>query len=204
MHASGAGSWTIREDASRQILLALYLRDALAIETPLGLPRLRDVRAGEGLVLTPEEQEELDAQWERWWLTAIEPERHPSLVPLELVEEFGFDIALPIGGAELLRRAIVPFAAAAEEWTRTTHEQFSSRATEPHGSQYLAYAGLVAEHERTTGRRAHAFELNVEVLPLAERGAWWIGNSTVAVTDSLRNDATAYATALRPIISEIA
>jgi hypothetical protein len=54
------------------------------------------------------------------------------------------------------------------------------------------------------GRRAHSFELNVEVLPLGASGVWWIGRKTVAVTDSLRADAAAFDDAIHPIIAELA
>ena len=54
------------------------------------------------------------------------------------------------------------------------------------------------------GRRAHSFELNVEVVPLAAPGVWWIGAMTVAVTDTLRSDASAFDDAIHPIIAELA
>ena len=72
------------------------------------------------------------------------------------------------------------------------------------GDSYRAYAGTIAEHEREVGRRAHSFELNVEVVPLAAQGVWWIGAMTVAVTDTLRSDASAFDDAIHPIIAELA
>ena len=69
---------------------------------------------------------------------------------------------------------------------------------------YRAYASAIAEHERQVGRRAHSFELNVQVLPLAQRGVWWIGSLTIAVTDGLRGDVVAFDAAIHPIIAELA
>ena len=72
------------------------------------------------------------------------------------------------------------------------------------GTAYRAYASAIAEHERQVGRRAHSFELNVQVLPLTQRGVWWIGSLTVAVTDGLRGDVAAFDAAIHPIIAELA
>ena len=65
-------------------------------------------------------------------------------------------------------------------------------------------ASAIAEHERQVGRRAHSFELNVQVLPLSQRGVWWIGSLTIAVTDGLRGDVVAFDAAIHPIIAELA
>ena len=62
----------------------------------------------------------------------------------------------------------------------------------------------IAEYERQVGRRAHSFELNVQVLPLTQRGVWWIGSLTIAVTDGLRGDVAAFDAAIHPIIAELA
>ncbi|AMB60189.1 hypothetical protein [Microterricola viridarii] len=43
MWGSGAAWWSVREEASRQVLLALYLRDRIGIEAPVELPRLQGV-----------------------------------------------------------------------------------------------------------------------------------------------------------------
>ena len=44
----------------------------------------------------------------------------------------------------------------------------------------------------------------IEVVPLAAPGVWWIGAMTVAVTDTLRSDASAFDDAIHPIIAELA
>ena len=72
------------------------------------------------------------------------------------------------------------------------------------GGAYRAYASAIAEFEREVGRRAHSFELNVQVLPLTQRGVWWIGSLTIAVTDGLRGDVVAFDAAIHPIIAELA
>lgn len=197
-------TWVIRENASRAVLLALYLREALGIASPAELPRLRDV----GRVGEPERdvdgQDALERQWRTWWAMTVEPERHPSPVPLELVEAYGTAMALPSEGAEELAEAVLPHADAATSWTEWAHTSYHTASAARRGDSYRAYAGTIAEHEREVGRRAHSFELNVQVLPLAESGVWWIGEVTVAVTDALRADAAAFDDAMHPIIAQLA
>lgn len=203
MHAGATPSWVIRENASHPVLVALYLREVLSIASPVELPRLRDV-GPVGPALATDEQDTLERQWREWWAMTVEPEAHPSAVPLELVPEFETEVALPATGAEDLRAAIVPHADAARSWATWAHDLYRAASKTRRGDSYRAYAGTIAEHEREVGRRAHSFELNVEVLPLRQAGVWWIGSMTVAVTDSLRADAAAFDDAIHPIIAELA
>ncbi|MFF2372484.1 zinc-binding alcohol dehydrogenase [Agromyces sp. NPDC058110] len=203
MQADGTPSWVIRENASRPVLIALYLRAALGVASPVELPRVRDVgKVGATLVI--DQHDLLERQWRDWWAMTVEPEAHPSPVPLQLVEEYDTEIALPVSGAEVLLAAIPPHAEAARAWAEWTQDAYRAASSARRGDSYRAYAGTIAEHEREVGRRAHSFELNVEVLPLATSGVWWIGEKTVAVTDSLRADAAAFDDAIHPIIAELA
>lgn len=204
--------WLIREDASVPVLVALALRQSLGIRAPEDLPSLRDlpVRAPDAVEVTPE----LEKQWRGYWDMTIEPRAHPSGVPLELIDGFDTLVALPASGAEQLAAAIVPHAESALHFARVAHDRYvssirSSIATRSGsgtigGEAYRAYASAIAEFERDVGRRAHSFELNVQVLPFSQRGIWWIGALTVAVTDGLRRDVVSFDAAIRPIIAELA
>ncbi|GAA2034647.1 hypothetical protein GCM10009819_18740 [Agromyces tropicus] len=204
MHAGATPSWVIRENASTGALIALYLREVLGIASPAELPRLRDIGPIGDASRDIDAHDVLEKQWREWWSMTVEPEEHPSPVPLELVDEYGTAVALPVSGAELLAEAIRPHAEAATAWAEWAHERYRTASAARSGDTYRAYAGSIAEHEREVGRRAHSFELNVEVLPLAASGIWWIGRKTVAVTDSLRSDAAAFDVAIHPIIAELA
>lgn len=203
MAGTGAPEWVIREDASRPVLVALYLRQMLGIRSPDELPGLRGLPPG---VSTRDEDEQalLERQWRSYWAMTVEPQAHPSPVPLELVDGFDTYVALPSEGCELLAAAIRPHATGALEYSRVEHDRYSKDAAGKPGVSYRAYASAIAEHERQVGRRAHPFELNVQVLPLAQRGLWWIGSLTVAVTDGLRGDVVAFDAAIHPIIAELA
>lgn len=202
MSAAGGPEWVVREDAGLPVLIALYLRQVLGIRFPEELPHLRGAPPGE-----PGEFDDTTAlrrQWQAFWELTIEPQAHPSPVPLELVEGFDMLIALPTEGFAELEAAILPHGPDAVAYARAAHDRYRASLGTGTGTSYRAYAGAIAEHERTVGRRAHSFELNVQVLPLTQRGVWWIGSLTVAVTDGLRGDIGAFDAAIGPIIADLA
>lgn len=195
--------WLIREDASVPVLVALALRQALGIRVPDDLPTLRDlpVRAPDAAEATSA----VEKQWRDYWDMTVEPRAHRSGVPLELVDGFDTLVALPASGAEELQAKIVVHAASALRYARDAHDRYvKSMKSHTGGDAYRAYASAIAEFERDIGRRAHSFELNVQVLPFSQRGIWWIGDLTVAVTDGLRRDIVAFDSAIRPVIAELA
>lgn len=195
--------WLIREDASVSVLVALGLRQLLGVRAPEDLPSLRDLplRAPDAIDAT----DALERQWRDYWDMTVEPRAHPSEVPLELIDGFATLVALPAEGASELREGIAGHAPTVMEYAQTARQRYvDSVDTDRGGSSYRAYASAIAEFEREVGRRAHSFELNVQVLPFSQRGVWWIGSLTVAVTDGLRRDVVAFDTAIRPIIGELA
>ncbi len=191
----------IREDASQPVLLALYLRQVLGIRFPDELPHLRGIPPHE----TPAEPSSaLEDQWRAYWAMTVEPQANPSAVPLELVDGFKTLLALPAEGADELRAAILPHAREAVAYAKTANATYAQRAGHDAGASYRVYESAIAHHERQAGRPAHAFELNVQVLPLSQRGVWWIGSLTVAITDGLRADVASFDAAIQPIIAELA
>ena len=200
MAAAAGPEWVVREDAGLPVLVALYLRQVLAIRFPEELPHLRGVpptTAGEY-----DDSATLERQWRAYWDMTVEPQANPSPVPLELVDGFDMLVALPVEGFAELQAAIAPHGADAVAFARAAHARY--RTGLGTGASYRAYASAIAEHERAVGRRAHSFELNVQVLPLTQRGVWWIGALTVAVTDGLRGDIAAFDAAIGPVIADIA
>lgn len=193
--------WLIREDASTSVLVALALRQLLGIRSPEDLPALRglDVRRPDAA----DADDALEEQWREYWDMTVEPRAHRSDVPLDLVDGFDTLVALPTAGAEDLRDAIVPHATSVLRYAQDAHNRYVDSVSSS-GGAYRAYASAIAEFEREMGRRAHSFELNVQVLPFSQRGIWWIGSLSVAVTDGLRRDVVAFDAAMRPVIAELA
>lgn len=203
MSAAKTPEWVVREDAAPSVVVALYLRQVLGIRTPDELPHLRGVDAAP-IERDPETQAELERQWRAYWEMTVEPLAHTSPVPLDLVDGFDTLVALPTEGFERLELEMRPHAAEAVAFARDAHARYTARSSGAGAVAYRAYAGALAQHERRIGRRAHSFELNVQVLPLSQRGVWWIGALTIAVTDGLRSDVVAFDAAIAPIIAEIA
>jgi len=193
--------WLIREDAGTSVLVALAIRQLLGIRTPEDLPALRGLEVRQPDAADADEA--LERQWHEYWNMTVEPRAHRSDVPLDLVEGFDTLIALPTTGAEELRDAIVPHAQTVLRFAQDAHNRYVESVSSS-GGAYRAYASAIAEFERGIGRRAHSFELNVQVLPFTQRGIWWIGALSVAVTDGLRRDVVAFDAAMRPVIAELA
>lgn len=193
--------WLIREDAGTSVLVALALRQLLGIRAPEDLPSLRGLEVRRPDATEPDDA--LESQWREYWDMTVEPRAHRSDVPLDLVDGFDTLVALPTTGAEELRDAIVPHAPAVLQYAQDVHNRYVDSVSSS-GGAYRAYASAIAEFEREVGRRAHSFELNVQVLPFSQRGIWWIGALSVAVTDGLRRDVVAFDAAMRPVIAELA
>ncbi|MDJ1113940.1 zinc-binding alcohol dehydrogenase [Microbacterium dauci] len=194
--------WVVREDAGAAVLVALFVRQQLGIRAPDELPHLRS--APSRSAPDDDAQRLLERQWLAYWAMTVEPQAHPSPVPLDLVDGFETFAVLPVEGFDELRNAMAPHAADAVAYARSANDRYTLQTRSGSASSYRAYASAIAEHERRVGRRAHSFELNVQVLPLTQRGVWWIGSLTVAVTDGLRGDVAAFDPAIQPIIAEIA
>lgn len=203
MGGAGTPEWLVREDAGQPVLLALYLRQVLGLRAADELPHLRGIppRVNDRAAAL---QAALEDQWRAYWNMTVEPLTHPSPVSLDLVEGFETLLALPVEGAEQLRAAVIPHGPEAVAFAQSAHARYRRDAGSNSGTAYRAYASAIAEHERQVGRRAHSFELNVQILPLTQRGVWWIGALTIAVTDGLRGDVVAFDAAIHPIIAELA
>ncbi len=203
MAAAGGPEWIVREDASLPVLVALYLRQVLGIRFPEELPHLRGIPP---TAATPigeyDDRPAIERQWRAYWDLTLEPQANPSPVPLELIDGFDTLVALPVEGFAAFQSVISPHGQDAVAYARAAHQRYRSNLGS--GASYRAYASAIAEHERVVGRRAHSFELNVQVLPFEQRGVWWIGALTIAVTDGLRGDIVAFDAAVGPIIADIA
>jgi hypothetical protein len=191
VHAAEQGSepgrpaWAAHEDASRDVLVALYLRDALGVVDPSGLPRM----LGTGLAEPVEPADvRLAFGWMRWWIPLIEPDA-PSW-------------GLPEGD-EPFTAAVRRHLDDARAWATVAHEQYNGSAIERMQQPDTVLHELVAERESALGRASRAWRLRIEVLPLAASGVWWIGDATIAVDETTRNEPILYRDALAPVIAQL-
>ena len=126
--AAGAPEWLIREDASQPVLLALYLRQVLGIRSPDELPHLRGI-ASRANDRSEEAQALLERQWREYWAMTVEPQAHPSPVPLDLVDGFETLVALPTEGCRrAARSAIMPHAREALAFAQSAHARYRKDA----------------------------------------------------------------------------
>jgi len=177
-------SWTATEDASTAVLTALYLRDALGIPDPGGMPALRDTGLRSP---TPAPDMRVGWAWTRWWIGIVEADR-PRLPALDEEADDGF------------ARAVRHHLDSARAWAQVAHRVYVERAA---AAGDLTLGSAVREREREVGRRSRAFSLQVEVVPFSVPGLWWIGENAIAVDDATRWEPVLYADALQPVLAQI-
>ena len=199
MHFAGQPSWRMNESTRHDVLFALYVREACGIRKLAALPPLHpDIPR-----LAVPSQAGLDAQWGRWWATVIEPELVPPSGPLVLVPGTTHTVTVPESAGELidvLQRLSEP----ATEWTMAAKTAMGLREVRQARRGGMEVVNLVNGFADELGRPVHPFRLDVEILPTTQRGLWWIGQQTIAVSGDLRDDAAAYVTALRPVVAGLA
>lgn len=177
----------MREGASREILVGLYVRDALGVADPSGLPRL----LGTGLSDPGPADERTHWWWQRWWIAILDPDE-------------GRHAGLPTEFAEIGDRALAKHLDDARTWAEVAHDAHVEAGGERMRTGDLTFNHVVREWEESTGRTARPFRLRVEVLPLTTAGIWWIGENAIAVDELLRADTASYALALEPIVDRLA
>lgn len=205
MHYAEAPRWEVREDDGARLLPALYVRDTLGVDEP-DLPRLAPSVPVEEHARDQRAQSILEQQWMWWWRSLIEPTARPGRVPLELIDpdEYLRGVALPVGGLPELREALRRCGAEADSWAAAWRDRHRTEALPGTGVAHLRLRDLVNERAAELGRPPRPFRLRIEVFPFAEAGTWWIGESTLAMSDSTRSDEAAYTAVLRPIIARLA
>lgn len=188
--------WEMHSGSNDDVLFALYLRDALRLAPPVGLPRLDPAIEAAPHMGTLKEQEDTSGQWESWWRSILEP-RSTAEGPLQQVPvEIAGLVTVPASGAEYLCAAIELMTPDAEAWIT------DNRASWEPGD--LTPTNIVREIEAERGEPLNAFRLRIEILPLTDDGVWWIGESAIAISPAVWADRTACAQALRPIILNLA
>jgi hypothetical protein len=195
----GRPHWEAREDASRTVLVALYLRDALGARDPSGLPRL----LGTGLAEVPPADDHTTYWWMRWWISVVEPEARGWGVPLQEIDDGGL-VVLPEEGAEDYIALVRHHLDDARTWADVAHRAHAETAmARSLGGDDFALARLIRENEAELGRVSKPFRLRIEVLPLAGSGVWWIGDDAIAVDETTRSEPILYRDALAPVVAQL-
>ncbi|WP_395638108.1 hypothetical protein [Pseudolysinimonas sp.] len=178
----------VTQDASREVLVGLYLRDALGVIDPSGLPRL----LGTGLPDAGPADETTNWWWQRWWIDIVDQDKTRFLPPL------------PPAFEEVGDRALRKHLDDARTWADVVHEAYADREIARFQQGYPGtFDAVVRERRAALGVEPRPFFLRIEVLPLTTAGIWWIGEQAIAVDELLRDDESSYALALEPIVDRL-
>ncbi len=194
-------TWRVAEDAPTDLLIALYLRDAAGLAPAGSLPAIEPSVAppfSDRYEPAPGRIDALHAEWTAWWQRLLAPADRPKFWNLEppTFDEFEHEPEL--------RQLLMARFQVARRWAGTQHEAFGDASVLRIQQGEYDINGVVVACERSLGRKAEAFALDLAVLPLAERGIWIVGPNRLVVTTSLRADSGAFREAMAPIIAAVA
>lgn len=207
MFVEGTLRWQVTEDCPWDLLIALALRDLAGLEGTVepALPRLTPavvsvLQGGHdrrGRADTPASRGELAAQWHALFELAADREHRP-IVPLLQPPHFAaLDRALE------LQDVVLAHHDTAARWARDRHAEYARASVENHARRAADIVDVVHEREHDLRRQAGYFRLDIDVLPLAERGAWIVGPHTVVISTSLRDDSRAFRDWFRPLVAAL-
>ncbi|MEO6115656.1 MAG: hypothetical protein ABIP33_04670, partial [Pseudolysinimonas sp.] len=158
---------------------------------------------GTGLPDVEPADDEITYWWMRWWVSVVEPKSNGWGVPLQEVDDDGL-VVLPQEGAEGYIAAIRRHLDSARTWAGVASQAHSETAMARmmRGDDF-DLAQLVRENEVELGRASRPFRLQIEVLPLAASGIWWIGDDVIAVDETMRNEPILYRDALAAVVAQL-
>lgn len=200
-------SWQASIDTPRALVVALHVRDAAGLDTPIAssgpdvtMPPLEpavDLDAR----LAPYATERAAAAWSEWWESLLN--RHPEFrgVP-PLVADPG--PALDAG----LRALIGNGLPAADAWfTADKHRNLERRRSSPQPSALGLAGGLgqiVRDVEAQLGRPAEPFDLVISILPVSGLWGGRVRRDHVLISRALSDYRAGYEALLEPVVRELA
>jgi hypothetical protein len=222
MFVEGTLRWQVTEDCPWDLLMALAIRDLVGLGTvgDPDLPKLhpevtralqsrsrqasarpprRTRTEGPARIASGEHpaHDALTQQWQAWFEVAADRHRRLAAPLLRPPHFEAFDRAIE------LQDAVLANYDAAAGWARQRHEEYVSASVEHHARRAADIVDVVREREHELRRQAGYFRLDIDVLPLAETGAWIVGPHTVVVSASMRDDSEAFRGWLRPLVAAL-
>ncbi|MGO4535530.1 hypothetical protein [Leifsonia sp. 2MCAF36] len=231
MFVEGTLRWQVTEDCPWDLLMALALRDltglgdrarpelpgldpavAPALHSPRPAPADGRARMRPAPLVGPTggrtsrpglddgpagPDDALAAQWQAWFEVAADRHRRLSAPLLHPPHFEAFDRAIA------LQDAIIAHYDAAAGWAGARHAEYVAASADSHARRAADIVGVVHEREHELRRQAGYFRLDIEVLPLAEKGAWIVGPHTVVISATLREDSAAFRDWLRPLVAAL-
>jgi hypothetical protein len=228
MFVEGTLRWQVTEDCPWDLLMALAVRDLAGLHgvgDPV-LPRLSPepepaLHSAAGSTTGPPvaalrnplsgsaatgsaaaggadtDDGTLARQWTAWFDRAVHRDRRPLGGLLHPPHFEAFDRAIE------LQDLIIGHYDAAAHWAAERHGEYARTSLAKHAQRSADIVDVVHEREHELRRQAGYFRLDIDVLPLAESGAWIVGPHTVVVSGSLRDDSRAFREWFRPLVSAL-
>ncbi|MDN4596418.1 hypothetical protein [Leifsonia virtsii] len=219
MFVEGTLRWQVTEDCPWDLLIALAVRDLAGLSDavrpslpaldPAVTPALRSRGARSGRkVARPAPggapgdsagagDDPLAVQWQAWFEIVADRSRRLTAPLLRPPHFEAFDRALE------LQDAVIAHYDAAAGWAAARHAEYVEATAATHARRAADIVDVVREREHELRRQAGYFRLDLDVLPLAEKGAWIVGPHTVVVSATLRDDSHAFRAWLRPLVTAL-
>ena len=219
MLVEGTLRWRVTEDCPLDLLVALCLRDLAGLEQvgdpplPAVVPAVQHEPAPHRmLAVAPRsswvpaplgaksaDPSVLGEEWARWWRRAvIKMNAVASWSTLFVPPHFAaFDRELA------LQDLVIERFADAIAWSNARRAEYLADDL-AHRMEYSdAIVDVVRSREHELRRQAGSFRLDIEALPLAEKGAWVVGPDTVVISWSLRDDRDAFREWFEPLVAAL-
>lgn len=207
MFVEGTLRWQVTEDCPWDLLVALALRDLAGIDsggshplppvTPELVPVLHGGDGGGRPGAMPPTAAVLSAQWDALFDAVADREHRPPTALLQPPHFAVLDRALE------LQDFVLAHHDAAARWAAGRRAEYARISQQQHARRAADIVDVVHEREHDLRRQAGYFRLDIDVLPLAERGAWIVGPHTVVVSTSLRDDSEAFRAWFRPLVAAL-
>lgn len=219
MLIEGTLRWRVTEDCPWDLLMALCLRDLAGLagigEPPLpaAIPAVEHQPAADRMLAIAPRQSwspaageadvsadsTLAEEWTRWWRRAV--------VHMNAVASWSTSFVPPHFAAfdrELeLQDLVIEHFADAVAWSNARRAEYLADDLR-HRAEYSAdIIEIVRNHEHELRRQTGSFRLDIEALPLAEKGAWVVGPDTVVISWSLRDDHEAFRAWFTPVVAAL-
>ncbi|GAB3616868.1 hypothetical protein GCM10027416_14250 [Okibacterium endophyticum] len=193
MLIEGTIRWQVTEDCPWDLLLALAFRELARLqnECASSLPAVSPALAP--VPLDGIDRSVLAAQWQGWWTGIVRRETRPFISQVRPPHFGVFDRALEL--QELVYRSYD----AAAEWAGERHNEYLKAVSGREHPLADVYE-LVLRRQHELRRQSGSFRLDLNVLPLDQKGAWVVAPDTVVVSEQLRDDHNAFQEWLRPVV----
>jgi len=194
MLVEGTIRWQVTEDAPLVLMLALAFRRmaGLGARCVSQLPTIAP--EPDRVDLTGLDVDALATQFDGWWTGITRRDTRQFVAEVHPPHFEAFDRALEL--QEFAYRAYDEAHCWAVDRVREYERALAARAP----SRLTDVYELIRERQFELRRQSSSFRLDLEVLPIAEAGAWVVAPDTIVVSESLREDRDAFREWLRPLI----